>query len=170
MNKEIWKDIPGYDNKYQVSNFGNVRSVKRKKNLRLFKNNNGYMNVVLYKNSRKKHWRVHRLVAMTFLENVNQHPVVNHIDENKSNNFVENLEWCTHKYNTNYGNAISKRTRNSTKKVYQFTRSGHFIKVWDSATQASEVMNISNKGISQCCNKNKKSYKNYLWSFEGGVI
>ena len=65
MNKEIWKDIPGYDNKYQVSNFGNVRSVKRKKNLRLFKNNNGYMNVVLYKNSRKKHWRVHRLVAMT---------------------------------------------------------------------------------------------------------
>ena len=132
--KEIWKDVPNYEGLYQVSNLGNVKSLDKYVNSGI-KNNtsvkrkgqllkqslkkNGYLQVTLTHNNIRKYIGVHRLVAQTFIPNPNNLPVVNHKDENPLNNCVNNLEWCTQKYNCNYG------TRNS--KIYNKTsfRKGH---------------------------------------------
>lgn len=131
--QEIWKDIPGFENIYQVSNIGNVKTldkyvnssiknnnkVKRKTKILKQYNKNGYLQVSLSKENKRYYFGVHRLVAMAFLPNTNNLPQVNHKDENKLNNKVDNLEWCSAKYNCNYG------TRNS--KIYNITsfRKGH---------------------------------------------
>ena len=117
---EIWKDVVGYEGLYQVSNLGNVRSVERtinmehprygsaivkyeSKELRGYLNERGYRKVCLTKNKHSKIRFVHRLVAEAFIPNPNKLPQINHKDEDKTNNHVDNLEWCTNKYNTNYG-------------------------------------------------------------------
>lgn len=134
MQKEIWKDITGYENLYQVSNLGNVRvldryvnsgikynsKVKRKgRLLRQHIKNNGYLQVTLTLNNKRKYYNVHRLVAQAFILNSNNLEQVNHKDENKQNNNVNNLEWISPKDNCNYG------TRNS--RIYNRTsfRKGH---------------------------------------------
>lgn len=117
-NIEIWRDIPGYEGLYQVSNLGNVKSVSRtviRKNnikhtlkgrkLKISKDRLGYLIVNLCKNNTKKTFKIHRIVLMAFkpvlgMENLQ----VNHKDEKRSNNNIDNLEWCTAKYNNNYGN------------------------------------------------------------------
>lgn len=100
--KEIWKDIKGYEGLYQVSNLGNVKSLKTNKNLYYSNSNNGYLRVGLFKNKRKM-FSIHRLVAENFIPNPNEYLVVNHKDFNQKNNKVDNLEWCTSKENNNYG-------------------------------------------------------------------
>lgn len=119
--KEIWKDIEGYEGLYQISNLGRVKSlekyvntaiknntkVKRKEQILKQYNKNGYLQVTLTHNNKRKYFGVHRLVANAFIPNLNNYPQVNHKDENTLNNCVDNLEWCTAKYNCNYG------TRNS---------------------------------------------------------
>ena len=107
--KEEWRDIKGYEGKYQVSNLGRVKSLKdskenyREKILSNSTDKRGYSNVNLYKNGKRNYFKVHRLVAEAFIPNPNNYPQVNHKDENKTNNCVSNLEWCTHEYNINYG-------------------------------------------------------------------
>lgn len=125
MNKEylneVWKDIKGYERLYQVSNFGRVRSLDRvlknrwgnfcKKGVILtpLLFTKGYLGVRLYDGyGNGKTYRIHRLVAETFLPNPNNYPQVNHKDENKTNNRVENLEWCTLEYNINYGTRTTR--------------------------------------------------------------
>lgn len=118
MGEEVWKDIPGYEGLYQVSTTGRIKALERmRKNKRfrkeyILKNHdyeNGYKKITLCDNSMKtKRFFVHRLVAMTFIENPNHLPIVNHKDENPSNNNVDNLEWCTYQYNVTYGNRMSK--------------------------------------------------------------
>lgn len=116
MKTEIWKDIEGYEGLYQVSNMGNIKRVEHedyrcRQGYRVFKerilkpyiSTKGYKRVNLSKNNKKKEVPVHRLVAMAFIENPNNYPQINHKDENKFNNNVDNLEWCTCKYNNNYG-------------------------------------------------------------------
>ena len=106
---EIWKDIAGYEGHYQVSNFGNVRSIKREPIiLKGDYQKNGYKRVYLWKDGRKQNMLVHRLVALSFLPNPDGYSDVNHIDENKSNNHVDNLYWCTHLHNMNYGSVKEK--------------------------------------------------------------
>lgn len=123
--KEVWRPIKGYEGLYEVSNLGRVKSVQRTTTLKgyagkiytrihrerilsqLFDGRNCYLQVGLCKNGKSKRYLVHRLVAEAFIVNPLSLPEVNHIDENKTNNFSTNLEWCTHKYNNNYG---SKRT------------------------------------------------------------
>lgn len=102
---EIWKDIPGYEGKYQVSNTGEIRSLKfgKIKILKQYTDKCGYNVLTLSENGKRKNHFVHRLVAMTFIPNPNNLPQVNHKDENKANNCVDNLEWCSRKYNMNYG-------------------------------------------------------------------
>ena len=101
--KETWKTINGYGNKYEVSDFGNIRNVKTFKNPRLLKNNKigGYMYVYLYHNNKQTNHFVHRLVAQTFIPNPKNLSDVNHIDHNKENNKLSNLEWLSHKDNCN---------------------------------------------------------------------
>ena len=101
---EIWKNIENYENKYQISNFGNVKSLnyrgtKKEKLLKLVPNKIGYINVQLSKNGIVKPFYVHRLVAIAFIENPKNKPYINHLDCNINNNNVENLEWCTHSEN-----------------------------------------------------------------------
>ena len=112
--QEIWKDIVGYEGFYQISNFGNVKSLSRKCGTkskkytcqeRILKKREtcGYYSVMLYKDGKTKQLKCSRLVAQAFIPNPNNLPCVNHKDENKHNDIVSNLEWCTVKYNSNYG-------------------------------------------------------------------
>lgn len=126
--REIWKDIEGYEDKYQVSNFGSVRSLKdshgnsRVKILKAFYTgrDRDYKSVKLTKNSKSTTFQVHRLVANAFIPNPNNYPCVNHKKEfEKWNNSVSNLEWCTYEYNCNYGthNLRATQNRNYEEKV-----------------------------------------------------
>lgn len=108
--KEIWKPIKGYEGIYEISNFGKVKSIRyfnhvnnkiysREKMLKLSLNEKGYFRVGLYKSGKEIKFKVHRLVAENFIPNPNKYNEVNHIDGNKQNNCVDNLEWCTHSHN-----------------------------------------------------------------------
>lgn len=122
---EVWKDICDYEGLYQVSNLGSVRSVKRQGTrggfLKQRTDKDGYKCVVLFKGNAMKNYFVHRLVAKAFIENKNDFPCVNHKDENKSNNAVGNLEWCTVLYNNTYNDLhirkIDKRQKNRLAKT-----------------------------------------------------
>ena len=183
---EVWKTISGFPN-YEVSNLGNVKSkdrvVTRRGNrvhikgvlLKATKNNNGYYRVTLYGGSRQKHKQffVHRLVAESFVDNPLGFPCVNHKDENKCNNNANNLEWCTAKYNSNYGTAIKRRVMHQDWKsiadkqsisVNQYTRTGQFIKTYHSMMDA-ERDGFAASGVSRCCKGKLKSYKGYLWGY-----
>ncbi len=109
MVKEQWKDIPGFEGHYQASTLGNIRSIKKEPIiLKGDYQKNGYRRVYLWVGGEKKNCLVHRLVAETFIENPNRYSDINHKDEDKSNNSVENLEWCSHVYNMNYGSVKKK--------------------------------------------------------------
>lgn len=125
---EIWKDIPGYEGIYVVSNFGKVKSLQRtrkgsygsirivyEKILNHKIDKDGYHIVTLSKEGKTKCIGVHRLVAQAFLPNIYNFPMINHKDEDPSNNVVDNLEWCTAKYNANYGTAIERRLETKLK-------------------------------------------------------
>ncbi|WP_449460488.1 NUMOD4 domain-containing protein [Streptococcus suis] len=101
---EIWKDIPTYEGHYQASNHGRIRSIKSTPRILVEDlQPNGYKRVYLWKNGKKKNKLVHRLVALTFISNCENYTDVNHIDEDKTNNVVTNLQWCSRFYNMNYG-------------------------------------------------------------------
>ena len=115
--KEIWKDIKGYEGLYQISNYGEVKSLEKKagfstrkeKILKQHLDKDGYVKVYLCKNNKVKFLSVHRLIAEAFIPNPNNFPQINHKDENKQNNKIENLEWCTCKYNINYGTRTKRQ-------------------------------------------------------------
>lgn len=191
--KEIWKDIAGYEGKYQVSNLGRVRSLdryswngykywlQRGKILKASSQKSGYLFVTLSKAGKTKPYRVHRLVAQAFIPNPNGWPQVSHKDEDVTNNKVENLEWCTAEYNINYGNHNQKiaktlkqpkyqkiaieNGRKASKPVIQLTLDGKIVKYYNSQSEAARKNNIKSGGISDCCNKKIKYYEGYLWEF-----
>ena len=115
---EEWRAVPGYEGLYEVSNKGNVRNVRRNTLLRLTKTNYGYIRIGLCKNRIKTSLSVHRLVAETFIPNPDNLPMINHKDEDKTNNRVENLEWCDAKYNINFGTARIRSINTKIKNGY----------------------------------------------------
>lgn len=162
---EIWKDIKDYPN-YQVSNMGRVKSLNynrtgKERILKNYKNNMGYLQVYLYKEGKVKMYYIHRLVSQAFIPNPNNLSEVNHINEIKTDNCVENLEWCSRKYNTNYGT----RTERTQKPILQFTKTGEFIKKWDSATQVERDLGINQGNITKCCQGKYKSTCGYRWCY-----
>jgi len=183
---EIWKTIEGFEN-YEVSNYGNVRSkdrvVKRRGNDTHLKGmplkmttNRGYSRVTLYNGKRDKHSQffVHKLVAMAFIPNPDNLPYINHKDENKTNNHVENLEWCTAKYNSNYGTAIERRVAHQDWQsiadkqsiaVIQMDLDGNEIRHYKSMKEA-ESYGFNSASICKCCSGYLKTYKGYLWKKE----
>lgn len=176
--EEIWKDVVGYEGLYQVSNIGRVKMMGRNK--RMWHGSytyikpkilhqflvKGYMKSKLRdKNGFAKMISVHILVAKAFIPNPNNYPCINHKDENKQNNRVDNLEWCTYKYNSNYGTAIERNSKKRYKKVAQYTKDGILIKSFESMTQAVSETNISFPLISLCCNGAIKTAKGYIFKF-----
>ena len=177
--EEIWKDVKGYEELYQVSNYGQIRSVDRtvgyryKGKQRIYKGRmlkqvvrNGYLSVSLSKENKLKQKNIHRLVAEAFLPNPFNLPVINHIEENKKNNMVSNLEWCSCAYNTNYGSGRKKQAESQQKVVLQYDRSGNLLNQYPSATIAALKNGYNLKTISQCCRGHIKSAYNYIWRYK----
>lgn len=162
MDNEILKEIENYEGLYMVSSFGRVFSVRRNKFLKPSNNKDNYRQVVLYKNGKPKTCKIHRIVATAFLPNPLHLPQVNHKDENPSNNKLENLEWCTAKYNVNYGT----RTEKTSKKVLQLTKQGEFVKEFPSTIEAERQTKIHHSHISQCCLGKIKTSGGYIWRFK----
>ena len=158
---EQWKDIKGYEGLYQVSNLGRVKTIKTNKIRKLEKVRSGYLRVMLCKNNKSERFLVHRLVAEAFISNPNSLPEVNHKDENKLNNNVENLEWCTAKYNNSYGKGALARNQ----RVIQYDLQGNAIKIWESIKEASEELGVSQEGISACCRGIHKTSGGYAWTY-----
>ena len=120
---EKWVDIKGYENKYAISNLGRIKSIKAKLIMKPMKCTNGYLCACLWKNNKQQKILVHRLVALHFINNPQNYEDVNHIDENKENNQVDNLQWCSHKFNMNYGSIKTKiGNANRGKKAHVFTK------------------------------------------------
>ena len=174
--KEVWKDIQGYEGKYQVSNLGNVKSLQyRNKHEEHLLNKgyqtNGYYFYTLMKNAKGKNFLIHRLVASHFIPNPDNLPCVNHIDEDKSNNKVDNLEWCSYIYNSNYGTAIERRVKTSADKrpnILQYTLDGKFVKEYSSITEAERCTGIKKGNICSCC-KNRigcLTAGGYIWKYK----
>lgn len=161
MQKETWKDIKGYEGLYQVSNFGNVRN-KKFKILKPRKNKNGYFQVNLSKNNKHKNYYVHRLVAIMFLKNEYDYPCINHKDENKLNNNINNLEWCSYSYNNNYG--IMKNL--CSKVILQYDKNYNLIKEWNSINEIERNLNIFHGSISKCCQGKLKSTGGYVFKYK----
>lgn len=174
MTEEVWKDISGYEGLYQVSNLGRVKSLTREItnngmsyliNGKILKENklaNGYLKVCLSANGNSKLHYVHRLVAQAFIPNPNHYPMVNHKDEDKTNNLVENLEWCTAKYN----NAYSDVWRSRRKKILQFSKNMLLINTYISQCEAERKTGINQAHISECCLGKRKTAGGYVWRFE----
>lgn len=173
--KEIWCPIEGYEGLYEVSNLGNVRSLgnKKTKKTKILKQNmntSGYLRVYLCKNGKQKQFKVHRLVAEAFIPNLFGYPQVNHIDEDKTNNHIDNLEWCDNKYNSNHGTRnkrISVKNINGkcSKPILQLTETGEFLKEYPSLQEAGRNgFNIGN--ICACCRGERKTHKGYIWKYK----
>ena len=127
----------------------------------------GYLEVDLRKNGTHKYCRIHRLVAQAFIPNPNNYPCVNHKDENKRNNLLENLEWCTNKYNSNYGNAIEKTQQKRRKRVVQIDKtSNKIVNIFNSLTEAEEHTGILQGHISSCCTGKRKTTGGYKWRYQ----
>ena len=181
--KEIWKDIKDYEGLYQVSNFGRVKSMNynhsgKEKILKPGTYKSGYLYVVLYKNNKQKHFSIHRLVAEAFLEipeDIKQYIgtvylQVNHKDENKQNNNVENLEFCDIKYNSNFGTRNERIAAKNTngklsKPVLQYDLEGNFIKEWRS-TRECERNGFSHGAVAACCQGKLKKYKGFIFKYK----
>jgi hypothetical protein len=156
-NTEQWKPILGFEGFYEISSQGRVRSVDRiihdRLRDRLLKGkiivagldskHLGYKHCTLYKEGKAVTIKVHRLVAQAFIPNPNNYPIINHKDYNPSNNNVENLEWCTYKYNSNYGNIGEKRGT----KIAQLGESGEILRVFGSVREAARLYGVHDTAI-----------------------
>lgn len=176
-NCEVWKDIPGYEGLYQVSNLGRVKSLDyhrtgKEKVLNPGTNHKGYLFVVLCKNGKTKNYAVHRLVGQIFISNPNNLPCINHRDECRINNIYTNLEWCTYSYNNNYGNRnkkalLTKKKNNSytvERPIVQIDLNNIPVKIWNSISDAGRN-GFSIGHISHCCHNKQKIHKGYKWMF-----
>lgn len=188
MQKELWKDIKGYEGSYQVSNFGRVRSVTRivdctggkrtvkGKMLKLFTTRNPYLCVDLRNHQKHKTAYVHRLVAENFIANPYNYPIINHKDNNPQNNNVNNLEWCTQSYNIKYsyiyGNAKPTtgcfkkgNIPHNLRKIEQYDKNGNFLKTYNSIKLAAQSINRTPGAIQSCLTGNSKTSGGYIWKY-----
>jgi hypothetical protein len=151
--KEIWKKIPGYS-KYKISNLGRIKNVETKIVKKQTLLNCGYYQCGMHNdNGIRKTIIVHRLAAEIFIDNPNEYKIVNHIDGNKINNCIDNLEWTTHKknvqhaYDTGLNNPNSGTKNGKSRKVAQYTLDGKLIKIWDTLTEAKDSLGLGSNTI-----------------------
>lgn len=176
LENEIWKDIKGYEGKYQISSIGRIKSLGRwvkhkgwrfeeERMLNQYMSQTGYFYVALSKDSIQKKYKVHRLVAEAFLENPDNLPVINHKNEVKTDNRVENLEFCSVKYNTNYGSGRAKMILKIKKPVVQLDLNDNVLKRWDSLKDITDVLGYNKACISECCHQKQQTAYGYKWKF-----
>lgn len=167
--QEIWKDVVGYEGLYQVSNLGKVYSLISNKIIAFSKKPKGYLIVHLYKNGVDKSKHIHRLVAEAFIPNPNNYPEVNHLDGIKTNNCIDNLEWCTKKQNMEHAsknNLVSRlygADNYRSKKVIQLDLMYNPIKIWESTGEIMRALNIPKQHISNVCNHKNKTTRNFIF-------
>lgn len=182
---EVWKDIEGYEGLYQVSNLGRIKSLGRTiirrtrygtlapytikpRILKPKRCQADYYQVGLFPMEGKAAVaKIHRLVAQAFIPNPDNLPEVNHKDENKANNRADNLEWCTHVENCNYGTRNARVIEKSSKAVLQMDADGNVIAEYPSVIEASRATGIGRRNIGDCCQKPNRSHAGgYLWKFK----
>ena len=169
---EIFKDVKGYEGLYQISNVGNVKSLgndktKKEKILKPAKNHKGYLFVGLCKQGKQKNHYIHRLVAQAFIDNPNNLEQINHKNEIKTDNRVENLEWCTPKQNNNYG---THNQRSAANRINHPKRSKQVLcvetgKVYPSAHQVERELGFAKSNIVNVCNGKLKQAYSYTWRY-----
>ncbi|MHA1754674.1 MAG: NUMOD4 domain-containing protein [Candidatus Odinarchaeia archaeon] len=177
---ENWKPLLKFNNFYEVSNLGNIRSIARtiitknnvqrklkSKQLKTFINENGYSIVSIRFNNLHYNLKIHRVVATVFISNPKHKLTINHKDGNKQNNNVLNLEWATHSENIKhaYNNKLNHND-NQLKPVLQFSKTGMFIHEHKSISAAKKFLNIKGGHIGEVCIGNRKSAYGYVWEFK----
>lgn len=166
--EEIWKPIEGFDN-YQVSNWGRVKSLwfGKERILKPTKIGKGYLAVCLYK-GRSQHCKkyVHHLVASAFLENPHNLSCINHINEVKTDNRSENLEYCDYAFNNNWGTRNERVAKAISKAVIQLSLDGTFIREWPSAREIQRQLGFRQSNISACCNGKYKKMNGFIWKYK----
>ena len=179
---EIWKDIPDFEGLYQVSNVGRVKSLPRKdsmgrtvkeKILKSPRNSSGYKSVSLHdkKNNKKKFISIHRLVADVFLSNDEKYPCVNHKDNDRSNNNVDNLEWCSYSYNNAYAGCGERAKETMTKKfgkAIKVTLKDGTQKMFDSTRSACKIMSLDQANVVRCLKGKQRKYKGIYFEYLNG--
>lgn len=175
---EVWKDIEGFEDSYQISNMGRFRSkdrharihdgVRRVKGKILcpIRCKNGYMEVQMSKGQKRTVMLLHRAVAKAFIPNPDNLPEVNHKDEDITNNCADNLEWCTSKYNANYGSRNARMMENRVfVPVIQKALDGTFIKQWDCMTRACEAVGADISSMIRVCKGKQHTCRGYKWEY-----
>ena len=165
MEKEIWKDIPGYEGIYQASNLGRIRSLKYDK-VRILKprrSENGYYRVNLWLNSVVKDLTIHRLVWTSFNGLIPEGLEINHRNEKKEDNSLANLELVTRKENNNYGTRTERVAKKVSKPVIQLDKNGNFIKEWPSSCEIQRQLGYSASSIRRCCCNLIPSAYGFIW-------
>ena len=170
--KEVWKPVPGYEGLYEVSNYGRVKSLcagrwRKEMIRRLVADKDGYMTVCLKKDGTVKNLKVHRMVAFAFIPNPQQFPEINHRNELRYDNRVENLEWCSSQYNQTYK---GKHLR-CCKPVYQMDMDGNIIKTYKSINDAAAAVNVTPSHLSTVLSKRRKrnvTAGGFRWSYVEG--
>jgi len=182
---EEWRPIAGYEGLYEVSNMGRVRSITRyKKVIKPTITNSGYYQYQLWHNGTYRTGLAHRLVAKAFVPNPDNKPVVNHIDENKLNNFVSNLEWVTHVENCRFGTAIKRRTAHLdyskrrinnkhqievvSKPIIQLDENGNQLCRWESITKCAAAIGVSRSAIGNAIKRGGKTRQGFRFCYERG--
>lgn len=180
---EKWKDIPGYEGMYQAHPDGMIKSVERtvthkNGNVHVYPeivlkqkiDKDGYCVVTLYRNSERKYYNVHRLIAQTFIENPDNLPCINHKDFNRSNNCINNLEWCDVLYNNRYSKIWLKANEGAKEKcskpILQFTKDGEFVNEYYAIREASRQTGTNRGNIISCLKGVYKSAGGYIWKYK----
>lgn len=159
---EIWKPIAESNGLYLISNYGKVWSYRKRDYIAQHKHRNGYWFIQIRANGETLYFSIARLVAKYFVDNPHGHAEVNHINEDKDCNIYSNLEWCTRKYNCNYG----ERNTPISRRVVQLDANGAFVAEYKSAQEAMRQTNIQQSDITRCCQGTRKSAKGTYWKYK----
>lgn len=175
---EIWADVKGYEGLYLISTYGNCKTTNYRPGYGRIPedindimkienpdNHQGYCTIKLSKNGKKRTARIHRLVAEVFIPNPNNYPCVNHIDGNKLNNHIENLEWCTHQQNMQHASLNNLVNRGKTTRIKQLTLNNEVVKVYKSIREAARETGICRDSITKCLKGKQQQCNNFKWKY-----